>query len=245
MLRIVLEDDPAFGYTFQSVPEELVEGYSANFTAQTGISSQAAYYKYSGGEWDTLTINTVHYAGLDDGISDPEEASAKMVAELRRLQAMAFPRPVAQRLPSQKLIAIGIPPMALLIWGSFIVLRGRVTNVNISWLRPFLPGTATPKHCTIAVTFQPIMAFYPDFYDVQDARFRGSVVTAGALLGEGASRIITDKARASERAGLSAYFSSLQNSLRSNDITREEYNEGIEAQRERAQSLGVNIPSAQ
>ena len=61
------------------------------------------------------------------------------------------------------------PPMCLLVFGSFLVIRGYITNVALRWQPPFHPVTVRPYGCTVTISFQRIDASYPTWRSIRNS----------------------------------------------------------------------------
>ncbi len=204
MCAIQLEDDPRneFRVQFESVPPQgIVEGYSANFSAASGRGApQPAFRRWTGGDWQPMQFDLEFRAGAfskkgasqqsgqqgtaqSDNSALINEYASDMEKKVRLLQAMSFPKPPQQRTANQKLLPPApLIPFVLVVFGDFVTFRGYVTSTQITWKEPWHPVSARPLTAVVSVSFQPIMAFYPDFYDVQNPQMRGSVVNAVSAL---------------------------------------------------------------
>lgn len=79
------------------------------------------------------------------------------------------------------------PPMVLVVFGSWTVIRCYTTQVNIKWGAPWHPVSARPYTAEVTITFQPQMAEYPTWQTIRnqagvagfttaDPSIRGAVV---------------------------------------------------------------------
>lgn len=206
MCAIQLEEDPRSQYRvqFESVPPQgIVEGYQANFSAASGRGApQPAFRRWTGGDWQPIQLDLEFRAGAfskkgasqqsgqqQQGTSQTDksalinELASDMEKKVRLLQAMSFPKPPQERTANQKLLPPApLIPFVLLVFGDFVTYRGYVTSTQITWKEPWHPVSARPLTAHVSITFQPIMAFYPDFYDVQNPQLRGSVFNAVSAL---------------------------------------------------------------
>lgn len=188
MCSIVLETDLKYRVGFESfVPNGIVEGYRANFSPAPGKGApQPAWRRWTGGDWETMQFDLEFRAGpISDGTPadgqnvDINKLASDMEKKVRLIQAMSFPKPDSPRTANQKLLPPApLIPFVLIIFGDFITYRGYITNTQITWKEPWHPVSARPLAAMVSFSFQPIMAFYPDFYDAQDPQMRGSVVNA-------------------------------------------------------------------
>lgn len=61
------------------------------------------------------------------------------------------------------------PPIVLIVFGSFLVLRGYITNVSLRWQPPFHHVTARPYGCTVTISFQRLDAEYPTWRSIRNS----------------------------------------------------------------------------
>lgn len=189
MCSISIEDDPQYKVIFESMPPQgIVEGYQAQFQAASGRGApQPAFRRWTGGDWQPMQFDLEFHAGLLDAkksfVGNLEETinalASEMEKKVRLLQAMSFPKPSTPRTANARLLPPApIIPFALVIIGNFITYRGYITSTQITWKEPWHPVSARPLSALVTVSFQPIMAFYPDFFDAQNPQMRGSVAEA-------------------------------------------------------------------
>jgi hypothetical protein len=57
----------------------------------------------------------------------------------------------------------------LIVFGSFLVLRGYITNVSLRWQPPFHPITVRPYGCTVTISFQRLDASYPTWRSIRNS----------------------------------------------------------------------------
>lgn len=58
------------------------------------------------------------------------------------------------------------PPKVLVVFGSWMTLRGYCVNVGLKWEGPWDPETNRPYGCTVNVQIQPLMVAYPTWQSI-------------------------------------------------------------------------------
>ena len=59
------------------------------------------------------------------------------------------------------------PPKVLVVFGSWMVIRGYVVNTGIKWEPPIDPVTNRPYGCTVGIQIQPLMVSYPTWQSIR------------------------------------------------------------------------------
>jgi len=59
------------------------------------------------------------------------------------------------------------PPKVLVVFGSWMVIRGYAVNVSLKWEAPYDPVTNRPYGCTATIQIQPLMVSYPSWQSIR------------------------------------------------------------------------------
>lgn len=59
------------------------------------------------------------------------------------------------------------PPKVLVVFGSWMTLRGYVVNVGVKWEGPWDPETNRPYGCNVNIQIQPLMVEYPTWQSIR------------------------------------------------------------------------------
>lgn len=167
--------------------------YAANRMPQPG------YVAYRGGNWSpmNLTLHFRADGPLNKRIalgqiqaSDVEGILIDMERRVRWFEALGFPLRRSAGAFAERQIAraqaAGFdpipaastalrnqvrndPPILLLVFGSFLIIRGYLTNVSLRWLPPFHPVTVRPYGCTVTLAIQRIDAAYPTWRTIRNS----------------------------------------------------------------------------
>jgi hypothetical protein len=159
---------------------------------------QPGYASYRGGNWSSmnLTLNFQADGKLNRRIalgevqtSDVEGILIDMERKVRWFEALGFPlRRTADAFADrqiQRARAAGFtpsaavqkalkdqvrndPPIFLVVFGSFLVVRGYATNITLRWKPPYHPETVRPYACTVNLAIQRIEASYPTWQSIRN-----------------------------------------------------------------------------
>ena len=95
-------------------------------------------------------------------------------------RAGAFATQVTQALNN---IKRNDPPKLLVVFGSWMVIRGYATNVSLKWEPPFDPVTNRPYGCLVNIQIQPLMVTYPTWQSIRGGAWsqqsRGTFAASG------------------------------------------------------------------
>lgn len=86
------------------------------------------------------------------------------------------------------------PPKVLVVFGSWMVIRGYATNVSLKWESPWDPVTNRPHGCTVSVQIQPLMVNYPTWQSIRAGAWSQPASTLdGMSIPSGAAQIQDDE----------------------------------------------------
>lgn len=60
------------------------------------------------------------------------------------------------------------PPKILVVFGSWMTVRGYCSNVSLTWQGPFDPVTTRPTGCKVNIQIQPLMVDYPTWQSIRN-----------------------------------------------------------------------------
>ena len=60
------------------------------------------------------------------------------------------------------------PPKVLVVFGSWMVIRGDLENVSLQFMGPWDPETARPSGCKVNLSIQPLLVEYPTWQTVRE-----------------------------------------------------------------------------
>lgn len=87
------------------------------------------------------------------------------------------------------------PPIVLIVYGAWMVVRGYVENVGIRWEGPYDPDTVRPAGAIVTISFKPLMVSYPTWQVVRGGPWTEyTAETAGTPLGDQA-QVAADQRR--------------------------------------------------
>lgn len=199
---LMLKDNPIEQVRFESFPIDggITEGYNADYTKTVGRAAEPFGRMWQGGDWNPIQLDLEFRAGIGRyDLGPPGTVIGRMVRKVNWLKAAAFPRTLTRsgrstkndlgeqaKYGRQNYASYGgqcaDPPLALFVWGVFMVIQGRVTAWTVNWVGPYEPITGRPHGAKVGLTFQPESGFYPNWYDVRDGSFpptvAGKVMTA-------------------------------------------------------------------
>jgi len=69
------------------------------------------------------------------------------------------------------------PPKVLVVFGSWMTVRGYCTNVGVRWEPPFDPDTARPYGCTVNIQIQPLLVEYPTWHTIRNGAWNQKAET--------------------------------------------------------------------
>jgi len=208
---------------------------------------QPGYAAYRGGNWSAMNLTLHFRADGQVNrkialgevqTSDVEGILIDMEHKVRWFEALGFPlRRSASAFADRQIArarAAGItpskatqqalrnqvrndPPMVLIVFGSFLVLRGYITNVSLRWQPPFHPETARPYGCTVTISFQRLDASYPTWRSIRNSaggsEYTPKIEGTVALSAEAERRLTSARASESNAARSGARNSSEQSNI--------------------------------
>jgi len=160
---------------------------------------QPGYAAYRGGNWSAmnLTLNFqadgVLPAGADPRnikASDVEGILVDMERRIRWFEALGFPlrrtagafadRQIqratttgfAPSATTQKALRSQVrndPPIFLVVFGSFLIIRGYLANISLRWKPPYHPETMRPYACAVTMSIQRLDADYPTWQSIRNS----------------------------------------------------------------------------
>jgi len=160
---------------------------------------QPGYAAYRGGNWSAMNLTLHFRADGTFGspvvegkvpISEIDGILIDMERKVRWFEALGFPlrrsasafadRQIARAqaaglnvLPAtQKALRSQVrndPPIVLIVFGSFLVVRGYIMSVALRWQPPFHPVSVRPYGCTVTLSFQRIDASYPTWRSIRNS----------------------------------------------------------------------------
>lgn len=94
------------------------------------------------------------------------------------------------------------PPIVLVVFGSWHVIRGYVMNCVIAWGAPWHPVSARPYGATVSLSIQPVYAKYPTWSLIRNLATQGGLTTnTPEISGRVVPPSLADaRARAAQRA---------------------------------------------
>ena len=170
---------------------------------------QPAFATYQGGNWQPIPIALNFRAGVNQrnvtgalaiDQTDLDRILLEMERKVNWLEALGFPlerrnleaRRVLQRSTTTRNVPASAvsteqfgklkrndPPFVLMIWGTWKIIRGYLTNIVISWQPPYHPISGRPYGATVRMQFQPIMPEYPTWQSIRNQA--GTAGLSGAI----------------------------------------------------------------
>ncbi len=152
---------------------------------------------YRGGNWSTFSIELRFRVGGRPSTTQAarpqiEYTRARLEQELKEMerkarwcQALCFPlkrslgefgQRIAARTTGLTTASVqqalsqlprNDPPKVLVVFGSWMVVRGYATNVTLKWEPPFDPVTNRPYGCVVNIQIQPLMVTYPTWQSIR------------------------------------------------------------------------------
>lgn len=90
------------------------------------------------------------------------------------------------------------PPIVLIVFGAWMVIRGYVENVGLRWQGPYDPETVRPYGCEVTLSVKPLMITYPTWQSVRGGPWTEyTTSTAGQSLGS-AEEVANEQRRRQE-----------------------------------------------
>ena len=160
--------------------------------------SQPGFAAYRGGNWDvmSLTLNFQADGHLNRQIVSGQVKAAEvegvlvdMERRVRWFEALGFPlrrtadafadrqiarstaagfTPTAQAQTALRNQVRNDPPIFLVVFGSFLIVRGYATSVSLAWKPPFHPVTMRPYACAVTIALQRLEADYPTWQSIRN-----------------------------------------------------------------------------
>jgi hypothetical protein len=90
------------------------------------------------------------------------------------------------------------PPVVLVVFGSWMTIRGYVTQTSLKWLTPWHPVSARPYGCEVTLNIQPQLEEYPTWQTIRNRGGTTGFTTASPTI-RGA--IVPDAVRQSRLRG--------------------------------------------
>lgn len=157
--------------------------------------AQPGYVTYQGGDWAPFPLELKFVAGQSlagatpSSISptDLEDILTEMEAKVNWVQAACFPLervnaeagrilakmanagqvPTAATTEAAGKLKRVDPPVVLIVFGSWRIIRGLMTNFRVNWSGPFHPTTVQPYVAQVKVAFKPVMIEYPTWESIR------------------------------------------------------------------------------
>ena len=196
---------------------------------------QPGYAAYRGGNWSAMNLTLHFRATADlrsqiqlgqVGVADVEGVLLDMERKIRWFEALGFPlrrtagafadrqiktakasgvNPTAATQAALKNQVRNDPPIFLVVFGSFLTIRGYLENISLKWMPPFHPVSVRPYGCTVTMAIQRIEAEFPTWRSIRNSAgsSESSPVNIAGTVGLNASAS-RDLAGARAQASLSA-----------------------------------------
>lgn len=151
----------------------------------TGVSQASGPSAYDAADIENILIEMESKVRWCQALTFPLERSAGSIG--KRVLARANTANVEASAAATE--AVGKlrrndPPFVLIVFGSWMVIRGYVLNTSIKWKEPFHPVSARPYGAEVDISFKPSLIEYPTWDTIRNRAGQGGLTTALASRGD-------------------------------------------------------------